>query len=471
MSTTWNNRCLALGIALWFALVFGAFPATDPSLVMGGSFGDDKPPALVVAYSGVFAAVLLPLVARRVRLERMLTGLMVGACCLQYLGTALVVGVAVNPLVAVYVGGFLYGSGNICAIFAWGALLVRCKEDVRESVFIAAITMAGIILLLGGFLFSDHSLASILLFPIASLACFWKACSDVRELGVDGENGAAGERGGEGAEKPVAREMIPELLKLALVFGLVGFIWQLYATDTRVGTFEKGILFALGFILAAVALHLFVQYSSGVGVGSFVRWTFPIIAVGLLCASLDAKWLASAACVLFAGAHAALEAMMRIRAIGLARRYSAEKSAFVLGCGFAAISVGATAGETLFQVMLPLASNAGQTLTVVIFAVLVVVGAVIPESARTEAAPKIPPADGSRPVSDSERRACALARGYALSARELDVLVLMLDGRSGPVIRETLGLSKSTVDTHVRHIYQKVGVASKQELIDLSRAQ
>ena len=100
---------------------------------------------------------------------------------------------------------------------------------------------------------------------------------------------------------------------------------------------------------------------------------------------------------------------------------------------------------------------------------LVLVGALIPETAGGSSVRR----DRERPaavLSDSERKARALAAAHALSAREREVLVLMLDGRSGPVIRETLGLSKSTVDTHVRHIYQKTGVTSRQELIDLSQS-
>lgn len=44
-------------------------------------------------------------------------------------------------------------------------------------------------------------------------------------------------------------------------------------------------------------------------------------------------------------------------------------------------------------------------------------------------------------------------------------------GRSQPYIREELMLSKNTVSSHVQHIYVKLGVHSKQELIDAVEAQ
>ncbi len=59
------------------------------------------------------------------------------------------------------------------------------------------------------------------------------------------------------------------------------------------------------------------------------------------------------------------------------------------------------------------------------------------------------------------------ARRYGLTERESQILGYLARGRSAPFIREELSLSKSTVATHVRHIYDKLGVHSKQELLSL----
>ena len=64
--------------------------------------------------------------------------------------------------------------------------------------------------------------------------------------------------------------------------------------------------------------------------------------------------------------------------------------------------------------------------------------------------------------------ACSrVAEACGLSARELEVLGYLARGRTQPYIREALLLSKNTVSSHVQHIYTKLGVHSKQELIDL----
>ena len=56
---------------------------------------------------------------------------------------------------------------------------------------------------------------------------------------------------------------------------------------------------------------------------------------------------------------------------------------------------------------------------------------------------------------------------FKLSAREAEVLGYLGKGRSVPYMREAMVLSKSTIETHIKHIYAKTGVHSKQELLDL----
>ncbi len=55
---------------------------------------------------------------------------------------------------------------------------------------------------------------------------------------------------------------------------------------------------------------------------------------------------------------------------------------------------------------------------------------------------------------------------WGLTQREREILELLVKGRSQPWIAENLSIAESTVNTHVRHIYRKSGVNSKQELLD-----
>lgn len=63
-----------------------------------------------------------------------------------------------------------------------------------------------------------------------------------------------------------------------------------------------------------------------------------------------------------------------------------------------------------------------------------------------------------------------IAARYFLSTREVDVLGLLVAGRSGPYIADQLCISANTVKTHIRHIYTKLDVHDRQELLDLVQA-
>lgn len=70
--------------------------------------------------------------------------------------------------------------------------------------------------------------------------------------------------------------------------------------------------------------------------------------------------------------------------------------------------------------------------------------------------------------SDRFEEACAAIAAQAkLSKREAEILPLALRGRTAERIAGEFFISKNTVDTHLRRIYAKCGVHTRQELIDL----
>lgn len=78
-----------------------------------------------------------------------------------------------------------------------------------------------------------------------------------------------------------------------------------------------------------------------------------------------------------------------------------------------------------------------------------------PTAAETSTAQQGPDKSPAELVSDA----------HNLSQREREVLVLIMRGRNVPAIAEELVLSRNTVQTHVRHIYEQLGVHSRQELV------
>ena len=72
-----------------------------------------------------------------------------------------------------------------------------------------------------------------------------------------------------------------------------------------------------------------------------------------------------------------------------------------------------------------------------------------------------------QPVDSIGQRVALLAREHKLTPRETEVFGLLAHGRSIPYVRDALFISRDTAATHAKHIYAKLDVHSRQELIDL----
>lgn len=77
------------------------------------------------------------------------------------------------------------------------------------------------------------------------------------------------------------------------------------------------------------------------------------------------------------------------------------------------------------------------------------------------------PSSGQTPGDIIEGRCEELTRAYRLSPRERDVLAYLARGHSTTRVAEELCISSETVKAHVKHIYEKMGVHSREELLDL----
>ena len=76
----------------------------------------------------------------------------------------------------------------------------------------------------------------------------------------------------------------------------------------------------------------------------------------------------------------------------------------------------------------------------------------------------------SAPPDTLEDRCSRLARQYGLTRREEEILVLLAKGEPFARIEEALAISNSTLKTHARHIYAKLGVSGRHEIAQLLEA-
>lgn len=86
--------------------------------------------------------------------------------------------------------------------------------------------------------------------------------------------------------------------------------------------------------------------------------------------------------------------------------------------------------------------------------------------------PESRPAETDASTTNSEglsrNSLASLAQAAALTPRETEIFAILAEGRSVPVICERLTISEGTARTHVKHIYQKLNVHNRQELLDLT---
>ncbi len=68
---------------------------------------------------------------------------------------------------------------------------------------------------------------------------------------------------------------------------------------------------------------------------------------------------------------------------------------------------------------------------------------------------------GGTGVSSSEDMAAVAQSGVRLTKREVEVLTLVIEGKSSKEVADQLYVSKRTVDFHLANIYQKLNVTNR----------
>jgi DNA-binding CsgD family transcriptional regulator len=74
-----------------------------------------------------------------------------------------------------------------------------------------------------------------------------------------------------------------------------------------------------------------------------------------------------------------------------------------------------------------------------------------------------------RAQADFESALSVIFEKYKISAREREILRLVIDGKPNREIEELLFISENTVRNHIYNIYKKLGVKNRLELLNLLR--
>ncbi len=375
------------------------------------------------------------------------------------------------------IAGVGTGCGPALLVVLWGCLFARIETSVVETVvpasFVATLLCALIIPtmppLLAGLLVTVLPLASGLLLALSR---------------------AGLSRGLVPAED--AANAMPLTITPFAVIRMMAAVFVLYTlgcaapaeSPVALPSSTEAYATVVG-MLFAVALSVgIVLFAHRVNVASLYRWITVPFVVGIAATPLDSVGAAFLARVLMNAVFTGIEIITMLYFLRLSQR-TALSTTFYVGLGAGAAYGGVLVGYGMTDLLQSAAPDAsGST-----FACLIMLGIfsltslLVPRRDAT-----LEPADGgadnkgSQAASEDARAVAAsyaeevdavlehrtsVAAEHGLSARETEIFLLLAQGRSRPYIRDSLYLSKNTVATHIRHIYEKLGIHSQQELIDM----
>ncbi len=276
------------------------------------------------------------------------------------------------------------------------------------------------------------------------------------------------------------------------------------ATDAFQAAYGFDAATMLGSVCGVCLAFWFIFFSPRVNVPALLRWVAPLIIIGLAAIPFSGMAPEFVASATMSVADTVLQIIAFLSLVNLARA-GVFSPAFAIGVGQGMIQLGVLVGNLAGKWSALSITSSGYGLwetSLVVICVFSIAMALAPsdrnmggiglryagdlDDADPMGAGELPVSQGGSAASGRALRAfeaegnglltqeenfdgmvARIAVEGGLSARETEVLGYLARGRSQPYIRDALVLSKNTVASHVKHIYQKLNVHSRQELLDL----
>lgn len=377
--------------------------------------------------------------------------LQAGACIV---GALAAVGLAFGSNPAL-VAACLLAAGAVQAVatVAWGSLYARL--GMREAFACVLVTYI-VDRVANGAVYFLPALAQTAIAPAALLLGGWTWLLAARRLPVSGRRGTEG--AGDGAATSSA------LAKFALclfLFNLAVVALLRLAPPTH-GPVEELAMHAVEVGLAGTLLLYAARVRRPVRFAALWGCAFTLVTGGLLsvCLGLDAITLTLAKM-----STGFLSIVVWLVAVDFARRGPLHPCAVValLRAGASLPSALAPLATALLPGPLDATALAATLMWLLSLATLYFV------TERELIALRLfegldavaPPRPG---VADIERRCSEVAERFGLTDRERQIMAMTCLGKSKAYVAEQLGVTESTVKSHVRNLYAKLGVHSKNEL-------
>lgn len=355
--------------------------------------------------------------------------------------------------------GLLLGVTTAFLLTAWGRSFGRATTaQAVPEVFIGSL-VAALFCLIASLISNPAMLLALRLLPLVSAALI-----DVPQ------NGGASQTAGYDTAQADTAMLSLKIVAGTLLFGMAAGFMETYNTDPGVAAmpnYPTSMLLFGAFLIGSLSLLLSDGFGKGDALNKAYRLAIAVMMVGVLLVPLpqvaDSQLPGEA--IVLAG-YLGLQVVLISLFLVLAKLTGAD-AAGAFSRGFMALFGGELVGVLLANAFDAVQIDGSTPYVVVVFAgVLVLCSYIFLFTERDfDSLSKLVT------VNDSFEDACAdIVARFSLSAREAEILPYALRGRTGERIAHELTISKSTVDTHLRRIYAKCGVHSRQELIDLGES-
>lgn len=401
------------------------------------------------------------------------------------------------------VAGAGTGCGPAFLIVSWGCLFSRIEASIVETVVPASFVVTLLCALIIPALAPLTAVVLVACLPLASGLLLILSSSALDHQAIPEE------KPGDVSAFAIHRRSIMRMVAAIFILYTLGCAAPVESPWTPSASFEASAT-AVGMFFAVALSVAIVLFARRIDVTSLYRWiTIPFV-VGIVAtpfANAAASFLAR---VLMNTVFTGIEIIAILYFIRLSQRTD-RPAAFCVGLSAAASYGGVLAGYPLGDILTQMTPSPETSIfgCLVILGVFTLTSLLIPSHDETLEETSVGNDKTSAPaaavagraiespgkvamgettmagenngagrtstvansyaaeIGSMVERRTALAASFGLSNRETEIFLLLAQGRSRPYIRDTLYLSKNTVATHIRHIYEKLGIHSQQELIDL----
>jgi DNA-binding CsgD family transcriptional regulator len=425
------------------------------------------------------------LIRKRLEQQGWIKALSLTSTCLVVSGTVLFasVGGSREPF-ALYVeiiAGFISASGVAFLTIFWGMRFTRLTTQEIETYALYSLLVSFICYAVALILPRILGVFFITALPCLSFLCLLKAdqtpSEAFRATSSDMATSTAIDESSKNIPRPsMGRFALIGLGMTAITFSVSAFwgLIQASALNLPLSLFRVSLL--SGTITTLVLVLTITRFARTLSPVAFYRVICPLIAIGFVLTALGEMPLVFIASLLIFAAQTALNVLTFIFFTEYSQRTS-QSPALVFGVGRSFVEFGFLVGTVISQWLAEALSGSLSRIPIVMIIILTVLFLIItltvadPERFNfDDSLLKAPsPACLDEQGFDTLFRSHidTLAEGCGLTQREREIFFYLAKGYSLPYIRNELYISQSTIDTHAKHIYAKLDIHSRAELLNL----